>query len=92
VRDYAAALPKQLSLSVGEVVLLTNEHNGWFQGQIADVVGGGPGKSGWFPSICVAREPLVLALSATHSSDDAKEVYKENRIQTCIHTNGTHAL
>ena len=61
VRKYVAELAQQLSLSVGDVVLLGNERNGWLQGHVVDVVTGGKGASGWFPSLCVAPEPLVLA-------------------------------
>ena len=61
VRKYAAGLPQQLALEVNDIVILTNERNGWFQGKLLDVVTGDTLGSGWFPSMCVASQPLVLA-------------------------------
>ena len=63
VKKYVAELPKQISLNVSDVVVLLNERNGWFQGNLIDIVSGSKISTGWFPSICVSAEPLVLAPS-----------------------------
>jgi hypothetical protein len=91
VKKYTAELPKQMSLNVSDIVVLTNERNGWFQGNLIDVTTRATVASGWFPAMCVSKEPLVLAPGTNESSISGKSVPSESYVLDAQPTSSMNA-
>mmetsp|Transcript_37637 Transcript_37637/g.118876 ORF Transcript_37637/g.118876 Transcript_37637/m.118876 type:complete len:423 (-) Transcript_37637:35-1303(-) len=71
IADFAAERPHEISLKVGQVLLVLNRHDsGWWEGCLAC----GEGRSGWFPSNHVQLLPRQpRRVPAKHEEEEEEE-------------------